>query len=718
MSEKIDSSLEKEQTTDALELLSYSGKRRVPLVLQSEVAECGLACLAMIASYYGHKVNLSPLRRHLNLDTQGMNLTQLMQVAGDLNFSCRAVQCSLAEIGQLKLPCVLHWDLDHFVVLTGVTKNAIYINDPGFGKRKINVKKLSQSFTGVALELTPAASFKKQDVRVVMKMRQLWDNILGLKRSLAALLSLSIVLQGVALLSPYYMQWVIDNVLLSNDKSLLIVLAVGFSSLMILKIGVGAFRSWLVLRFSSVLNIQMGANLFHHLLRLPMHYFEKRHIGDIVSRFGSLASIREMLTTGLVEALIDGLMAVVVLVVMYLYNPILATLVVGVVFVSFVIQMLFYYPNRRITEEAIVAGAKEDSTFLESIRAIQTIKLFSHESSRQNSWLNRYADVINTHIRLGKLRIAEDALNSLLFGLESILVIYLGALAVIEGNLTVGMLLAFIAYKSQFTSSVTNFIDNVLTFKLLSLHLERLSDIALQDKDQQTGGSATLSSIIKGNLRLENISFRYSDNGPWVVRNISLEVKAGESVAITGSSGCGKTTLLKIMLGLLKPCSGHIYLDGIDMSRLALNDYRRHFGAVMQNDILLSGTLAENITMFDTSYDVEKLNKCCRLACIKKDIDALPMQLHSLVGDMGSSFSGGQLQRLFLARALYKNPEILCLDESTSHLDTKNEQRINSNISVLKMTRIIISHSQETLGFVDRVIYLGRERGTHSSGWM
>lgn len=695
-----------ETLTSSSELLAYSGKRKVPLVLQSEVAECGLACIAMIASYFGRRINLSPLRQHLNLDTQGMNFNQLMGVASDLNFSCRAVQCSLHEVGQLKLPCILHWNMDHFVVLIGVTKKAIFINDPAFGKRKINLKQLSTSYTGVALELSPTAEFKKQDLRVVMKIQQLWHKVSGLKRSLLALFSLSIILQGIALLSPYYMQWVIDNVLLSNDKPLLIVLAFGFALLMVLKIGVGVFRSWLVLRFSSALNIQMGANLFHHLLRLPMSFFEKRHIGDIVSRFGSLGSIREMLTTGLVEALIDGLMAVVVLVVMYLYHPVLATLVLGAVFASFIIQFLFYYPNRRITEESIVAEAKEDSTFLESIRAIQTIKLFSHESSRQNRWLNRFAEVINTNIRLGKLSIAEDTINSLLFGLESILVVYLGALAVMEGSLTVGMLLAFIAYKGQFIGSVTSFVDNLFAFKLLSLHLERISDIALQEKEQQVSNSAVLPRVVRGHLRLEKICFRYADNAKWILEDISFEVAAGESVAITGVSGCGKTTLFKIILGLLKPTSGMVFLDGIDVNKLSINDYRRCFGAVMQNDSLLSGTLAENITLFDSNYDENKLERCCEIACIKQDIEALPMQFYSLVGDMGSSFSGGQLQRLFLARALYKEPRILCLDESTSHLDHGNEQEINRNINELEITRILISHSKETISSVDRVISL------------
>lgn len=696
--------MSKPTIVDAIDLISYSGKRNVPLIMQSEVSECGLACLAMISSFYGYKINLSPLRKKITLDSNGINLKQLMNVANQLHFSSRALQCSLNEIEQLSLPCILHWNMDHFVVLTRVTKNTIFINDPAFGKRQIHRKEFSDSFTGIALELTPTTSFKKQDVRVVMKINQLWEKITGLKRALISLLALSLILQSAALLLPYYMQWVVDNVLLSNDTSLLIVLAFGFSLLTIIQSGVSAFRSWLVLRFSSSLNLHMGANLFHHLIHIPMSYFEKRHIGDVVSRFGSLSAIREMLATGLVEAVIDGIMASIVLIMLYVYSPLLATIALGFVLLSFLVQLAFYYPNRRITEESIVAEAKEDTSFLESIRAIQTIKLFSHETSRQNLWLNRYAEVINTNIRLGKLDIAETTFNSLIFGLESILVIYFGALIVIDGELTVGMLLAFIAYKGQFTTSITNFIDNILSFKLLGLHLERLSDITLQKTELNNTNYAAPLSTVKGDIRLESIYFRYADSSEWVLQNVNLEVKSGDSIAIVGASGCGKTTLLKIILGLLKPTSGRIYLDGVDINQLGLNEYRQHFGAVMQNDLLFSGTLFENITLFESNYDEDKLTECCRLACILEDIAKLPMKYHSLVGDMGSNFSGGQLQRLFLARALYKEPKILCLDESTSHLDGKNELFINDHIKKLTMTRIIIAHRPETIASVN-VVY-------------
>ncbi|KFA99494.1 peptidase domain-containing ABC transporter [Vibrio sp. ER1A] len=686
-------------------LLSFSIGRTVPLLTQSEMSECGLACLSMISSYYGYKIDIASLRTRISLSGQGMSLNDIMELGNHLDLASRAVKCELSELGYLTLPCILHWDLDHFVVLTKVNKHYVFINDPAIGKRKIRLSEASQSFTGVALELTPSSAFKKQNSQVKMKLSQLWERIEGLKRSLTSLLLLSIIIQFTALISPYYMQWVVDSVLLNGDKPLLLVLTIGFSLLLLIQVAVNALRSWLILKLNNTVSLQMGANLFHHLLRLPIRFFENRHIGDIVSRFGSMTTIREMLTTGVVESFIDGIMATVVLIMMFLYNIKLTLLVLSFVSTSYLVRLIFYFPNRNLTGEVIRTSAQENSTFLETIRAIQTIKLFSNETERQNMWLNRFADVINAEIKQGRLQIAENTLNKLLFGLESIFVTYLGATAVMNNQLTVGMLLAFIAYKMQFTSSISSFIDKIFSYKLLDLHFERLSDIVLADRENVSSRTMIPESLL-GHIRFESVSFRYAENLNWVLKDISFEVMPGECIALVGTSGTGKTTLMKLLLRVLEPNEGNIYLDDININEMSLTDYRRRFGTVMQDDVLLSGTLRENITMFESNYDQERLHKSCQQARILDEIHALPMGFHSLVGDMGNCFSGGQLQRIFLARALYKQPQILCLDEATSHLDSDNENRINHNICRLKMTRIIIAHRHETIAMSDRTIQI------------
>nr|AKN35992.1 Type I secretion system ATPase, LssB family LapB [Vibrio tasmaniensis] len=334
-------------------LLSFSIGRTVPLLTQSEMSECGLACLGMISSYYGYKIDIASLRTRISLSGQGMSLKDIMELGNRLDLASRAVKCELNDLGYLTLPCILHWNLDHFVVLTKVNKHYVFINDPAIGKRKIRLSEASQSFTGVALELTPSSAFKKQNSQVKMKLSQLWERIEGLKRSLTSLLLLSVIIQFTALISPYYMQWVVDSVLLNGDKPLLLVLTIGFSLLLIIQVAVNALRSWLILKLNSTVSLQMGANLFHHLLRLPIRFFENRHIGDIVSRFGSMTTIREMLTTGVVESFIDGIMATVVLIMMFLYNIKLTLLVLSFVSTSYLVRLVFYFPKRNLTGEVI-----------------------------------------------------------------------------------------------------------------------------------------------------------------------------------------------------------------------------------------------------------------------------------------------------------------------------------------------------------------------------
>jgi ATP-binding cassette subfamily B protein RaxB len=538
-----------------------------------------------------------------------------------------------------------------------------------------------------------------------MRLSQLWSKMTGLGKTLTSLFVLSILLQIFALVTPYYMQWVVDEVLISQDKPLLIVLALGFGLLAIINVITTGVRSWLVLRVSSLLNMQMGVNLLRHLLRLPMSYFEKRHIGDLVSRFGSLAQVRERLTTGLVETVVDGVMSIAVLVMMLLYSVKLTLVVVAAILIYALLRLALYRPLHRATEESIQASAKEKTNFLENIRGIQTIKLFTSEPQRQSIWQNRYSEVINADIRLGKLNISFDVVEKLLFGLENIIVIYLAATIVMTSELTIGMVLAFIAYKNQLTERISSLIEQLILFRMLRLHMDRISDIALHEQEANRDSILPLNHVT-GQLTLEKVSYSYGDNEPNVLDDISLTIKANESVAIVGESGCGKTTLVKLMLGLLKPCQGRILLDGQDITQIGLTQYRQQIAAVMQNDTLLSGSIADNLTFFDPEPNHLRMLQCAQLAAIDSDISKMTMEYNTLVGDMGSQFSGGQVQRLLLARALYQQPRLLFMDEATSHLDIANEAKISEHIKQLEMTRIIIAHRPETINQADRVIVM------------
>lgn len=685
--------------------LSFSSFKSTPVILQSEVSECGLACIAMISTYYEQKITIQTMREFLVLDKDGMNLQDLIKVSQNLDLSARALQCEIEELKQVSLPCILHWDMNHFVVLTKIKGRNFYINDPAFGEKIISEKDFGKHFTGILLELFPQSDFKRKDIRKIMKMSDLWGRISGLKSTLLSLFILSVLIQVISLTTPYYIQLVVDNVLINNDKNLLIVLAIGFGILLFIGLVIKAFREWLILRISSFLSIQMGSNLFHHMIRLPHTFFENRHVGDIISRFGSLTQIKEILTTGIIEAIVDGIMSLTVIVVMMLYSVKLTFITLFFVSIYTAFRMFFYFPYKRLTESYINSSAKEETFFLETIRSIQAIKLFSKEADRQNLWLNKYSDVINFDIKIGKYKIYIETINNAILGLKNIIVLYFAATLVMNNELTIGMLLAFLAYKDQFITSVFNLIEKFVKFKMLSLYLERISDIALHKKEKFRG-KLKKNQCRKGKIELKNISFSYGHSEKNIINNLSIVFNERESIAITGVSGCGKSTLMKIIIGMLQPDQGEVLIDGVNINKLGLVNYRELITVVMQDDHLLSGTIADNITFFDASPDIEWMEKCAETAFIAQEISNMPMGYMTLVGDMNNGLSGGQIQRLFLARALYKKPLILCLDEATSHLDIDNEKRINEAIKNLNITRIIIAHRKETINAADRVVHI------------
>jgi len=678
---------------------------KLPIVLQAEHSECGLACASMIASFYGHETDLNTLRRNEGLSSTGINLKNLIGIADSLCFTSRPIKLELEDLSKLKTPCILHWELNHFVVLKSANEKEVVIHDPAKGVRHLTRNEVSKRFTGIALELTPTSEFRKKKTVKKVSLSSFWGNIFGLKRVIIQLFLLSALLQIFALASPFYLQLSMDEVIVSEDKSLLVLLAFGFGFLVILNIFTVFLRGRMILFLGTQLNAQIAANILRHLLRLPMNYFERRHIGDIVSRFGSLRNIKDILTTGIIEVSVDGIMSIGLIVMMFIYSPALSWIVLATVFLYAIARLAFFNPYKRVNEELIVTHAKQSSNFMETIRGIQSIKLYGNEAQRQAVWNNYYADSLNANIKVGKLGLLYGFIGGGLFGIENILIVYFGIGEIMNNTLSVGMIFAYMAYKLQFTNASVAVIDKIVEFKMLSLHLERLGDIVLTEKEQNIGNENNTLSV-SGIIEMKNITFRYSKGEPYILNKADLKIKQGSSLAIIGSSGEGKTTLLKILLGLLVPEEGDIKIDGIDIKTLGLKKYRKLIATVMQNDELFSGSIGENICFFEPNYNQDLIEESAKKASIHDDILKMPMGYHTLIGDMGSSLSGGQKQRVLLARALYKKPLLLFLDEATSHLDIKLESLINKTVKQLKITRVIIAHRQETIAMADFVLEL------------
>jgi ATP-binding cassette subfamily B protein RaxB len=685
------------------------GASRLPMMLQTEAAECGLACLGMVAAFHGLRTDLPTLRQRFALSLKGATMADLVRMAEQLQLNPRAVRAELEHLPQLELPCVLHWDLNHFVVLASVRGNTAVIHDPARGVRRVSIAELSRHFTGVVLELTPQADFRPRTEEQEVTLRQLLGRVTGLKRSLLQIFLLALALEAFVLLSPFYLQWVVDGALVSADRELLVTLGIGFALLVAIQVGTGAIRSWAVLHLSSTLNLQWLGNVFAHLMRLPVDWFERRHAGDVMSRFGAVRQIQQTLTTSFLEAVLDGLLVVVTLAMMLVYSVTLTAVALACVLVYAGLRALFFRPLRDATEEAIVHDAKSASHFLESLRGVQSIKLFNRQAERQSRFMNLVVDAMNAQIATRKLELVFGVAHKLVFGLGRVAIVWIGALAVLDQRFSVGMLFAFIAYQEQFALRVSGLIDKLIELRMLGLQGRRLADIVLAAPERPDEAPERRRSA-PVRLELRNIEFAYAAGEPAVLRRLNLAVEPGESLAIVGPSGCGKTTLVKIMLGIHTPQAGEVRVDGVPLRQLGLRAWRDLIGTVMQDDPLFAGSIADNITFFDPAADPHWVEECARVACVHDEIAAMPMGYQTLIGDLGANLSGGQKQRVLLARALYKRPQILFLDEATSALDVEREREVNQAIRKLALTRVIVAHRPETIASASRVVVLGDGR--------
>ncbi len=492
------------------------------------------------------------------------------------------------------------------------------------------------------------------------------------------------------------------------DRDLLLTLALAFAFLMVMQISFTAMRGWMLMVLGASMKVQGRSSLFTHLQKLPAAFFESRHLGDIVSRFGSMETIQKALTVDLVEALLDGIFAVATFAIMMVLSPMLASIVLVAALLYGLMRWALYAPLREALLETIVWDARGDTHFLESMRAVKTIKLMVGQDTRRAQWLNLMVETVNRELTTQKLRLLFRVANGLLMGTLTIIVVWLAARLVLENVFSVGMLLAFVAYQTQFISRVTGLIDTSVELRMLRLHSERLADIVLTAPEET--GARHVPDPFRASIELRDLRFRYGEHDPWVLDGISLRIEPGESVAIVGPSGCGKTTLLKILCSLLTPTSGELLVGGEPIARLGLDAYRAVIGVVMQDDQLLAGSIADNISFFSTRPDRELIERCARIAAIHDDIQAMPMAYESLIGDMGSSVSGGQKQRILIARALYRQPEILLLDEATSHLDVALERAVNQAIRQTRMTRVFVAHRPETIRSARRVITMAGGR--------
>lgn len=717
-------------------LLSFTGNSEMEMIRQSESAECGLACLAMISGFFGHHRSLHHLRAEFGVDNTGVSFEHLLDVSTELKLQASAGKIDVSEgesyeqavidtLGGLEVPVVLHWDTNHFVVLKSLKQTRrlsaqqsgffqrrwqATVYDPARGVMLYEMSEFLKHFsTGFVMTFETVPDFAKADNREHLTFSSLWSQIRGFKRSVALILSLSLVLQVCTMVMPYYLQTVLDNVFVTNDRDLLTVLAVGFAGLAVFERFTAFIRGVGANIFNNIFNAQLSTGLYRHLLKLPQNFFENRSVGEVLSRFSSLEQIRNVMVNGLVLAVLDGMMSVMVLGIMLFYSSTLTTVILAMLSIYLLIQWFVMSKNREFTEKSIEKESDIHSQQIESLRSMQTLKLFNAQTIRENKWTTSMHQLTKIGVAQGNFKEAVAQIGILIKSLMSVLIVYLGASMVMDNQFSVGMFLAFLAYRTMLADSLSNLIIKYAEFKLLDVHFNRVADVVFATPEESGTIPSDNDPVISGEIALKNVSFNYGTGSAKksILTNLSLQINCGESVAITGPSGSGKTTLMKIMLGLLTPSDGEVLIDGVPLTTFGLKKFRNQIATVMQEDQLLSGSILENITFFATNIDREWAIECAKKSCVFDDVESMPMKWNTLVGDMGSALSGGQKQRILLARALYRKPKIIFLDEATSNLDSEREKSINKSISDMSITRVVIAHRKETIESADRIIRIG-----------
>ncbi|MFW8169220.1 peptidase domain-containing ABC transporter [Klebsiella pneumoniae] len=684
--------------------LDMRWRRRVPVIHQTETSECGLACLAMICGHFGKNIDLISLRRKFNLSARGANLAGINSIAEQLGMVTRALSLELDELGALKTPCILHWDFSHFVVLVSVKRNRYVLHDPARGRRNVGLEEMTRYFTGVALEVWPGSEFSEETTQNRIQLRSLINSIYGIKSTLAKIFCLSVVIEAINLVMPVGTQLVMDHAIPAGDRGLLTLISAGLMFFILLRAATGMLRAWSSLVMGTLINVQWQSGLFNHLLRLPLAYFERRKLGDIQSRFGSLDTLRATFTTSVVGAIMDSIMVVGVFEMMLLYGGYLTWIVLGFTTVYVLIRLVTYGYYRQISEETLVRGARASSYFMETLYGIATVKIQGMAERRGTHWLNLKIDAINSGIKLTKMDLFFGGINTFVAACDQVAILWLGTSLVIDNQMTIGMFVAFGSFRGQFSDRVASLTNFLLQLRMMSLHNERIADIALHEKEEKKPELDIVADMTPVSLETTDLSYRYDSQSAPVFSGLYLSVTPGESVAITGTSGAGKTTLMKVLCGLFEPDSGKVLVNGTDIRQLGINNYHRMIACVMQDDRLFSGSIRENICGFSEEMDEAWMIECARASYIHDVIMKMPMGYETLIGELGEGLSGGQKQRIFIARALYRRPGILFMDEATSSLDTESERFVNVAIRNMNITRVIIAHRETTLRTVDRTI--------------
>ena len=689
-----------------LRTIKLGGARGIPFRAQSTHTECGAACLSMVMSHYGKDIPLEEIRHIVGVDRNGANALSILQAARWFGMRGRGFKTSLENLKlHVARGSILYWDFHHFVVFDRAEKRFIEILDPAQGRIRLPWAEVSKRFTGVVLTLEPGETFAPEKRRNYSARRYI-AALLTERSTLIKIAVTSAVLQFLAMLLPFTTSLLVDRVIGRADYDLWLVIVSALIFVLGYKALTQLLRTHLLMRLRALVDARLTIDFALHLASLPLSFFAKRSVGDLLLRMNAQARIRETLTNTALSALLDSVLVSLYLVTLLLISPLLAAVALALALGRIFAFLAFFRKQIQINSEVVNQEARSRGLQVQLLNGMETLKSSGIEADAIDKWSHSYIDEINTNIRLGRLNAWSELVQSTLNDASPLIMLMLGGLLVLQGQISLGIMLGAVALAAAFFAPITNLLSVAGEFARLQTELERANEVYAMAPEQHEESARWIPESLSGRIALNQVSFQYGPNSPQVVLDVDLTVLPGQMIALVGRSGCGKSTLARLLVGLYAPTHGKLSFDGIELAQYDLSALRRHLGVVTQQPFLFSATIKENIASFDPNMRFAQVVEAARTAQIHDDIMAMPMGYNTMLSDRGDTLSGGQRQRMALARALARRPNILLLDEATSALDTINESAIQNALSELRMTRIVIAHRLSTIMAADVIVVL------------
>ncbi len=684
--------------------------KRFPLVEQAEEMDCGAACLSMICKQYGIPMTLGKLREMANVTTEGATLESLARVGESLGFTARGVRCTYLSMMGFDLPFIAHWKGYHYIVVYGVSKSHVWVADPARGFIKMGVEEFEQGWTGTCLLFTSST-----DMAQLAATRSPWVRFVGYvkpyKNILWHLVMATLVIEVLGVIPPVIVQNVLDHVVVHQNYSLLNLLIVGLILAHVFTQLTTLMRAFLSNFMVRNLDFAMMSQFLKHTLSLPLPFFVKRRTGDIFARFQENETIREFLTESTISTLLNVLMIFIYFAVLFVYNVKMTLLLIALVIPMAILTIAVTPRIKDYARRDFEASTDAESVLMETISGAETVKAMGIERSMRLKWEKKYAKALDVQYRSQRFEVLVGFTSQLLNSATSIVILWVGANLVLSQELTIGQLIAFNMLMGSVMSPLLGLIGMWDELHEAGVSMERLGDVLdlEPEQDPKELQSRVMLPDLQGDIRFKNVYFRYGGKEtPYVLENISFEIKPGELVAVVGQSGSGKTTLAKLLVGFYPPTEGKMYVDGYDLNLVDKEYFRAQIGYVLQSNLLFSGSIAENIALGDDNPDRRRIIEVAKLADAHGFINNMPLGYEQVVGERGVGLSGGQMQRLCIARALYHDPRLLVFDEATSALDTQSESNILRNMRDILQgrTAVVIAHRLSTVMNADKILVL------------